>query len=109
MKDTKLTPRITETAKGLWAVYFGMTVACVVGLRLAGMTWLDALMHAFSTMGLGGFSSHDASFGYWDSPRDRGGGHRLHARGEPQLRDALPRGATALRSCPTRGIRKRGW
>ena len=68
MKDTKLTPRITETAKGLWAVYFGMTFVCVVGLKLAGMTWLDALIHAFSTMGLGGFSSHDASFGYWDSP-----------------------------------------
>ncbi len=68
MKDTKLTPRITETAKGLWAVYFGMTIFCIVGLKLAGMTWLDAVMHAFSTMGLGGFSSHDASFGYWDSP-----------------------------------------
>jgi trk system potassium uptake protein TrkH len=68
MKDTKLTPRITETAKGLWAVYFGMTFVCIVGLKLAGMTWLDALIHAFSTMGLGGFSSHDASFGYWDSP-----------------------------------------
>jgi trk system potassium uptake protein TrkH len=68
MKDTKLTPRITETAKGLWAVYFGMTFVCIVSLRLAGMTWLDALIHAFSTMGLGGFSSHDASFGYWDSP-----------------------------------------
>jgi trk system potassium uptake protein TrkH len=68
MKDTKLTPRITETAKGLWAVYFAMTFVCIVSFRLAGMTWLDALIHAFSTMGLGGFSSHDASFGYWDSP-----------------------------------------
>jgi trk system potassium uptake protein TrkH len=68
MKDTKLTPRITETAKGLWSVYFGMTFACVVAMKLAGMTWLDAIIHAFSTMGLGGFSSHDASFGYWNSP-----------------------------------------
>ena len=68
MKDTKLTPRITETAKGLWSVYFAMTFACVIAMKLAGMTWLDALIHAFSTMGLGGFSSHDASFGYWDSP-----------------------------------------
>jgi trk system potassium uptake protein TrkH len=68
MKDTKLTPRITETAKGLWGVYFVVTIACIVALRLAGMTWLDAVIHAFSTMGLGGFSSHDASFGYWNSP-----------------------------------------
>jgi trk system potassium uptake protein len=68
MKDTKLTPRITETAKGLWGVYFGITIACILAMKLAGMTWLDAVMHAFSTMGLGGFSSHDASFGYWDSP-----------------------------------------
>jgi trk system potassium uptake protein TrkH len=68
MKDAKLTPRITETAKGLWSVYFAMTLACVIAMKLAGMTWLDALIHAFSTMGLGGFSSHDASFGFWDSP-----------------------------------------
>jgi trk system potassium uptake protein TrkH len=68
MKDAKLTPRITETAKGLWTVYFAMTILCISALWLAGMTWLDALIHAFSTMGLGGFSSHDASFGYWDSP-----------------------------------------
>jgi trk system potassium uptake protein TrkH len=69
MKDTKLTPRITETAKGLWMVYFVATVVCVVAYRWAGMTWLDALSHAFSTMSLGGFSPHDASFGYFDSPR----------------------------------------
>ena len=68
MKDAKLTPRITETAKGLWVVYFAMTFLCILAMKLAGMTWLDALIHAFSTMGLGGFSSHDASFGYWDSP-----------------------------------------
>ncbi|MEK7361347.1 MAG: potassium transporter TrkG [Pseudomonadota bacterium] len=68
MKDTKLTPRIAETAKGLWLVYLGITVACILCYRLAGMTWLDAMMHAFTTMGLGGFSSHDASYGYWNSP-----------------------------------------
>ena len=69
MKDTKLTPRIAETAKGLWTVYFLITAACLFAYRAAGMTWLDALIHAFSTMGLGGFSSHDASFGFWNSPR----------------------------------------
>ena len=68
MKDTKLTPRIAETAKGLWLVYFMITVACLLCYRIAGMNWLDAMMHAFATMGLGGFSSHDASFAYWNSP-----------------------------------------
>ena len=68
MKDTKLTPRIAETAKGLWLVYFGLTVACALAYYWAGMTWLDALMHAFTTLGLGGFSSHDRSYAYWNSP-----------------------------------------
>ncbi|MGH8704832.1 MAG: TrkH family potassium uptake protein, partial [Burkholderiales bacterium] len=56
-------------AKGLWLVYFGLTVACLLAYRWAGMNWLDALMHAFTTMGLGGFSTHDASFAHWNSPR----------------------------------------
>jgi len=68
MKDTKLTPRITETAKGLYLVYVGISIACGLSFWLAGMAPFDAVMHAFSTMGLGGFSSHDASFGHWDSP-----------------------------------------
>ena len=68
MKDSKLTPRITETAKGLYLIYVGISVACGLSFWLAGMTPFDAVMHAFSTMGLGGFSSHDASFGYWNSP-----------------------------------------
>ncbi|CAG0994707.1 Trk system potassium uptake protein TrkH [Rhodocyclaceae bacterium] len=68
MKDSSLTPRIAETAKGLWVVYGGITLACILGYRWAGMDWLDAVMHSFSTMGLGGFSSHDASFGHFDSP-----------------------------------------
>ncbi|MGH8676226.1 MAG: TrkH family potassium uptake protein [Burkholderiales bacterium] len=69
MKDTKLTPRIAETAKGLWLVYFALTGLCLLAYRWAGMTWVDAMMHAFTTMGLGGFSTHDASFGYWNSPK----------------------------------------
>jgi len=68
MKDSQLTPRLTETAKGLWVVYGLISLCCLIGLRLAGMTWFDAVMHTFTTMGLGGFSSHDASFGYWNSP-----------------------------------------
>lgn len=69
MKDAKLTPRIAETARGLWAVYFVMSTACFIAYRWAGMSWADAFMHMCTTMGLGGFSSHDASFGYWNSPR----------------------------------------
>jgi trk system potassium uptake protein TrkH len=69
MKDTKLTPRIAETAKGLWLIYFALTVLCALAYRWAGMSWIDALMHGFTTMGLGGFSTHDASFAYWNSPR----------------------------------------
>ena len=68
MKDTKLTPRIAETARGLWVVYFAVSVLCFLAYRAAGMSWADAFMHMCSTMGLGGFSSHDASFGYWNSP-----------------------------------------
>lgn len=67
MKDSKMTPRIAETAKGLWLVFLGVTVACVLFYHWAGMTWFDAVCHAFSTMGLGGFSTHDASFGYFNS------------------------------------------
>ncbi len=68
MKDAQLTPRITETAKGLWVVYAAISLVCVIAFRLAGMNWFDAFVHMFSTMGLGAFSSHDASFGYWNSP-----------------------------------------
>ena len=68
MKDSKLTPRMAQTAKGLWVVYAGITVLCILAYHWAGMTWFDAVVHAFSTMGLGGFSTHDASFGFWNSP-----------------------------------------
>ena len=68
MKDSKLTPRIAGTAKALWLVYFGITVGCIAALKLAGMNWLDAICHAFATLSLGGFSTHDASVGYFNSP-----------------------------------------
>lgn len=68
MKDQKLTPRMAETARGLWVVYFAIFGACVLAFRVAGMGWADAFMHACSTMGLGGFSSYDASFGAFNSP-----------------------------------------
>jgi trk system potassium uptake protein TrkH len=67
MKDTKLTPRITETAKGLWGVYTLLTILLIGAYVWGGMGWLDAVIHAFSVMGQGGFSSHDASMGHFDS------------------------------------------
>lgn len=68
LKDTKLTPRITQTAKGLWAVYFVFSLACFGAYWAGGMAVLDALMHMFSTVSLGGLSSYDASFGHFASP-----------------------------------------
>ncbi len=68
IKDSTLTPRITETARNLWLVYLGITIACIVSLKIAGMSWFDAVCHAFAAMGLGGFSTHDASVGYFNSP-----------------------------------------
>ncbi len=67
VKDTKLTPRIAETAKALWYVYFAFTVACALSYFAAGMDWFDALCHAYSTVAIGGFSTHDLSMGYFDS------------------------------------------
>ena len=67
MKESKLTPRMAETAKGLWKIYGLISLACFLSCWAAGMTWRDALIHLGPIMGLGGFSSHDASFGFFDS------------------------------------------
>jgi trk system potassium uptake protein TrkH len=67
VKEERLTPRIRETAKNLWIVYALITVAGIVALRLCGMSWFDAVCHAFSAVGLGGFSTHDRSIAYFDS------------------------------------------
>ena len=69
MKDTKFTPRIAETARGLWGVYALFAVACMLAYRWAGMSWADAFMHMCTTMGLGGLSPYDASIGHFDSAR----------------------------------------
>ncbi|MCR6653096.1 MAG: TrkH family potassium uptake protein [Cellvibrionaceae bacterium] len=68
LKDTKLTPRITQTAKALFIVYLSLTVACGLAYWLAGMTPFDAIGHAYSTVAIGGFSTHDASIGFYDNP-----------------------------------------
>jgi trk system potassium uptake protein TrkH len=67
IKNEKLTPRITQTAKALWFVYVLITLACIGALKLAGMSWFDAVFHAFSTLSLGGFSNYDASIAHFDS------------------------------------------
>ncbi|WP_136066527.1 TrkH family potassium uptake protein [Modicisalibacter radicis] len=67
LKDSKLTPRITETAKALWYIYAALTLACFLAYWVAGMNWFDALGHSFSTVAIGGFSTYDASIGYFDS------------------------------------------
>ena len=68
MKDSKLTPRITETAKALWYIYLMLTLTCGLAYLAAGMEPFDAIAHAFSTVAIGGFSTHDASLGYFDDP-----------------------------------------
>ncbi len=67
MKDAKLTPRITETAKALWFIYFGITVICIFAYWLAGMKLFDAIGHAFSTVAIGGFSTHNDSLAFWNN------------------------------------------
>ena len=68
VKDRKLTPRIAQTAKALWYIYLGLTAVCGAAYWLAGMSGFDAICHAFSTVAIGGFSTHDASIGFFDSP-----------------------------------------
>jgi trk system potassium uptake protein TrkH len=67
VKDEKLTPRITETAKALWFTYLAITLVGIVALHIAGMSWFDAICHCFSAIALGGFSTHDQSVGYFHS------------------------------------------
>jgi trk system potassium uptake protein TrkH len=67
IKDSRLSGRISETAKALWLVYTGITVLCALIYKIEGMTWFDAVSHAFTTVATGGFSTHDASFGHFGS------------------------------------------
>lgn len=67
VKDNKLSPRITETAKNLWSVYLILTISCIVFYYIAGMNLYDAIGHSFSTVSIGGFSTHNASIGFYDN------------------------------------------
>ncbi len=68
VKDNKLVPRLAETAKSLWLLYLSLTVVCMLAYWAAGMSMFDAISHSFSTVAIGGFSTHDASIAYFDSP-----------------------------------------
>lgn len=68
-KDTRLTPRIQQTAGALWLVYCALTLLCLLALAGAGMPWFDALCHAFTVLSLGGFSTHDAGLAHFHSGR----------------------------------------
>ena len=65
--DSKFTPRQTETAKSLTRIYLSLTFLCMLGYFLAGMSFFDAICHAMTTIAIGGFSTHDASFGYFEN------------------------------------------
>ncbi|WDE11930.1 TrkH family potassium uptake protein [Thalassomonas haliotis] len=69
VKDSKMTPRIADTAKHLWYIYLSLTIACALAYWVVGMSVFDAICHAFSTIAIGGFSTHDASMGYFNSPQ----------------------------------------
>ncbi|MDH2997766.1 potassium transporter [Pasteurellaceae bacterium LFhippo2] len=67
LKEQKMRPRIAETAKALWLIYLSLTVLCAFAFWLAGMSGFDAISHSFATVAIGGFSTHDASIGYFNS------------------------------------------
>ncbi|MFL2568488.1 MAG: TrkH family potassium uptake protein [Gammaproteobacteria bacterium] len=67
IKDNKISPRIAETAKSLWSIYLGLTVSCAFLYYVAGMDLFDAIAHSFSTIAIGGFSTHDLSIGYYNN------------------------------------------
>ena len=67
MSNQKLTPRITNTARALWLIYLGLTILCLSSYKLAGMSFFDSFAHALSTVSIGGFSTHDASIGFFNN------------------------------------------
>jgi len=67
LKDEKLTPRVKHTARYLWYIYVGATALCALGYFIAGMSTYEAIAHSLSTISTGGFSTHDASIGYFDN------------------------------------------
>lgn len=68
VKDNKLVPKLAETAKALWYIYLSLTIVCALSYWLVGMDLFDAVSHSFTTVAIGGFSTHDQSMGYFDNP-----------------------------------------
>ena len=68
MRDDRLTPRLGNTAKALLYIYAALTITCAIAYWTAGMSLFDAIGHSYSTVATGGFSTHDASLGYYNSP-----------------------------------------
>ena len=68
IKDNKISPRIAETAKNLWSIYIGLTLLCAIAYYVAGMSLFDAIAHSFSTIAIGGFSTHNLSIAYFNNP-----------------------------------------
>ena len=66
-KESKMTPRIAETAKALFIIYIALNIICTTAYWLAGMPFFDALTHSFSTIATGGFANYDASIGFYNS------------------------------------------
>ena len=67
MGEQRLTPRIQETAKALWSIYFGLTILCAILYAIAGMSFFDAVSHAMSTVSIGGFSTYSNSIGHFNN------------------------------------------
>ncbi len=67
MKSDKLTPRLAQTAKALWTIYFGLALIAIIVFHLVGMKWFDAIAASFSVVSTGGFSIHDTGFAYYHS------------------------------------------
>jgi trk system potassium uptake protein TrkH len=90
MKDSKMTPRMAETAKGLWVVYTLISICCALGYYWAGMTWLDAIMHMFSPpWALAAFPATTRAFGFFRFAGDRSRQYRIHADCGLQFRNPL--------------------
>jgi trk system potassium uptake protein TrkH len=68
VEKDKLQPRLKETASMLWGVYLVLTIVCGCLYKYGGMSGFDAICHAFTTVATGGYSTHDTSLGFYDSP-----------------------------------------
>ena len=102
VKDEKLTPRITETAKALWFTYLAITAVGIVALRVAGMSWFDAICHCFSAIATRRILDARRQRRLFQLVRHRAGADRHHGRGGAQLLAPFPRLPHPVAASPTR-------